>query len=152
MPGRWGALVVASVATLTSVQGAFAQDVLGGALLGGAAGAIIGGAATGRGGGAVIGGLIGAGAGAAIASEGQRRRNGYYYYRQACYLQRPDGAYVRVSGRYCDEPVGYAPPPPPAPVMATDSDSVAWCARRYRSYDPRSGTFIGADGYRHPCP
>jgi hypothetical protein len=22
----------------------------------------------------------------------------------------------------------------------------------YRSYDPRSGTYMGNDGYRHPCP
>jgi hypothetical protein len=22
----------------------------------------------------------------------------------------------------------------------------------YRSYDPRSGTYLGFDGYRHPCP
>jgi hypothetical protein len=22
----------------------------------------------------------------------------------------------------------------------------------YRSYDPRSGTYLGNDGYRHPCP
>ncbi|HTQ81830.1 MAG TPA: BA14K family protein [Pseudolabrys sp.] len=29
---------------------------------------------------------------------------------------------------------------------------MAWCARRYRSYDPASGTFLGLDGYRHPCP
>jgi hypothetical protein len=26
------------------------------------------------------------------------------------------------------------------------------CAQRYRSYDPRSGTFLGFDGLRHPCP
>src|SRR6266446_9714776 len=25
------------------------------------------------------------------------------------------------------------------------------CARRYRSYDPASGTFLGHDGNRHPC-
>ena len=25
------------------------------------------------------------------------------------------------------------------------------CARRYRSYDPHSKTFLGYDGYRHPC-
>ncbi|MGB6311838.1 MAG: BA14K family protein [Pseudolabrys sp.] len=24
--------------------------------------------------------------------------------------------------------------------------------RRYRSYDPRSGTFMGNDGRPHPCP
>ena len=30
-------------------------------------------------------------------------------------------------------------------------DSVEYCARRYRSYDPESGTFMGKDGVRHPC-
>ena len=29
---------------------------------------------------------------------------------------------------------------------------VSYCARRYRSYDARSGTFLGNDGRRHPCP
>lgn len=41
------------------------------------------------------------------------------------------------------EPYYYAPPPP---------DAVAWCERHYRSYDLRTGTFLGYDGYRHPCP
>ncbi|WFU23679.1 BA14K family protein [Bradyrhizobium sp. CB1717] len=28
----------------------------------------------------------------------------------------------------------------------------AYCAQRYRSYDPGSGTYLGYDGERHPCP
>jgi len=32
------------------------------------------------------------------------------------------------------------------------SDSVAYCQQRYRSYDPASGTYLGYDGLRHPCP
>ena len=31
-------------------------------------------------------------------------------------------------------------------------DAVGYCMRRFRSYDPRSGTYVGYDGYRHPCP
>lgn len=31
-------------------------------------------------------------------------------------------------------------------------DGTAYCMQRYRSYDPNSGTFLGNDGYRHPCP
>jgi hypothetical protein len=27
-----------------------------------------------------------------------------------------------------------------------------WCARRYRSYDPASGTYLGHDGLRRRCP
>jgi hypothetical protein len=28
----------------------------------------------------------------------------------------------------------------------------SYCANTYRSYDPSSGTYLGYDGYRHPCP
>lgn len=31
-------------------------------------------------------------------------------------------------------------------------DDAASCAQRYRSYDPASGTYLGYDGQRHPCP
>jgi hypothetical protein len=34
---------------------------------------------------------------------------------------------------------------------APDQDA-AYCAQRFRSYDPASGTYLGYDGYRHPCP
>jgi hypothetical protein len=44
---------------------------------------------------------LGATTGAAIASEGERRRSGYAHYHGGCYLQRGDGAWVRVSPRYC---------------------------------------------------
>ena len=29
---------------------------------------------------------------------------------------------------------------------------VAYCQQRFRSYDVRSGTYLGFDGLRHPCP
>jgi hypothetical protein len=29
---------------------------------------------------------------------------------------------------------------------------VAYCMQRFRSYDPYSRTYLGYDGYRHPCP
>jgi hypothetical protein len=38
-----------------------------------------------------------------------------------------------------------------APAPAGD-DAVAYCMQTYRSYDPASGTYLGTDGYRHPCP
>ena len=31
-------------------------------------------------------------------------------------------------------------------------DYSAYCANRFRSYDPASGTYLGFDGLRHPCP
>jgi hypothetical protein len=47
-------------------------------------------------------------------------------------------------------PTVYGPGYYPAPVYG--GDGVAYCARRYRSYDPASGTFLGYDGVRHSCP
>ena len=32
------------------------------------------------------------------------------------------------------------------------ADANAYCAQRYKSYDPASGTYLGYDGARHPCP
>lgn len=128
------------------VREAAAQDPLGGAILGGAAGAIIGGVA-GGGRGAAIGAGIGAATGAIIAAEGQRRRGGYYYWRNGCYIEQPYGGWAQVSPDYCG-PVGYAPPPPP-PVAG---DPIAYCMQRFRSYDPASQTYLGFDGLRHPCP
>ena len=47
---------------------------------------------------------------------------------------------------------------PPVRLRA-DDDAVASCMQTYRSYDPTyrsydlpSGTYLGYDGQRHPCP
>jgi BA14K-like protein len=60
----------------------------------------------------------------------------------------PNGDVLRAG-----QPSGMALAPAPpsdayayAGVGARDS-----CGKRYRSYDPGSGTFIGYDGRRHPC-
>jgi hypothetical protein len=75
------------------------------------------------GGGAVLGGLAaGAILGGAIAAS---RPPAYYY-----------------------GPGYYDPPPYAGPTR----DEVAYCMSRFKSYDPRSGTYLGYDGYRHPCP
>jgi hypothetical protein len=37
-------------------------------------------------------------------------------------------------------------------VMAAPDQDVAYCMQRFRSYDPASGTYLGYDGLRHPCP
>jgi hypothetical protein len=45
----------------------------------------------------------------------------------------------------------------PAPVYRAPAyggpggDFHAYCFSKYKSYDPESGTFLGYDGYRHPC-
>jgi hypothetical protein len=38
----------------------------------------------------------------------------------------------------------------PAYVASSAADP-AYCAQRYRSYDPATGTYLGYDGLRHPC-
>jgi hypothetical protein len=53
---------------------------------------------------------------------------------------------------------GYGPGYYPAPAYGYPApgygggDGVAYCARKYRSYDPSTGTFLGNDGARHSCP
>jgi len=138
-----GTITLLTLVVATPAKEAAAQDPLGGAILGGAAGAIIGGIA-GGGRGAAIGAGIGAATGAIIAAEGQRRRGGYYYWHDGCYVEQPSG-WVRVSSQYCDADY-YQPAPPGA------GDPVAYCMQRFRSYDPASQTYLGFDGLRHPCP
>jgi hypothetical protein len=53
------------------------------------------------------------------------------------------GPYYSYPGPYYAEP-GYVATPP--------GDAMGYCMQRFRSYDPRSGTYLGNDGYRHPCP
>jgi hypothetical protein len=53
----------------------------------------------------------------------------------------PDGMTIQFDrGTVWQRDVG------PDPVV------VANCARRFRSYDPNSQTYLGRDGRRHPCP
>jgi hypothetical protein len=100
-----------AIAIAAPLQDLAAQDALGGAIIGGAAGAILGGALDG-GRGAAIGAIVGGATGAAIASQGQARPGGYRYYQQACYQQGGDGAWVVVPPEYCGAaaaPVAAAP-------------------------------------------
>jgi hypothetical protein len=75
------------------------------------------------GGGAVIGGLA---AGAIIGG--------------ALAAQRPYYGYGPGPVYYDADPGYYG------------GDAVGYCMQRFKSYDPRSGTYLGYDGYRHPCP
>jgi len=118
-----GAAALLSIAIGAPVQDAVAQDPIGGAILGGAAGAILGGA-LGGGRGAAVGAIVGGSTGAVIAAQGQPRPGGYYYYDQGCYQQRGDGAWVVVPPEYCAPsaaaPVEVAPPPRRARIAARD--------------------------------
>jgi BA14K-like protein len=66
-------------------------------------------------------------------------------------------------GPYYPGPYAYPYGPYPAPVYGPayapvpgygpgPGDASAYCARKYRSYDPSTGTFLGNDGARHSCP
>ncbi len=97
---KFGLAALLAIAVFGPTENAAAQNPLGGAIVGGTAGAIVGGA-VGGGRGAAIGAIVGATTGAAVAAQGQPRPGGYYYYQRGCYVQRPDGAWVLVSPRYC---------------------------------------------------
>lgn len=56
------------------------------------------------------------------------------------------GGIIAAQPRYYEPAPVYAAPPP-----GYDEDE-AYCMRRFKSYDPESGTYLGFDGYRHPCP
>lgn len=86
----------------------------------------------GGGGGFIPGAVAGALIGGAIASGG-----GYY--------GGPGYGPGYYDEGYDDGAVAVAPGP-------GGDDSVGYCMQRFRSYDPRSGTYLGNDGYRHPCP
>jgi hypothetical protein len=88
----------------------------------------------GGGGGLIPGAIAGAVIGGAIASQGYGYGPGYY-----------DQGYVGDPSY--DDGSGYVAAGPQG-----GDDSVAYCMQTYRSYDPRSGTYMGNDGYRHPCP
>jgi len=56
-------------------------------------------------------------------------------------------AYPGYAYDYYDD--GYYAPPVYA---APQADSTGYCMQRFKSYDPASGTYLGYDGQRHPCP
>jgi hypothetical protein len=95
----------------------------------------------GRGGGFIPGAVAGAVVGGAIAAGA----GGYGYYGPG-YDQGYYGG-DQYSDQYYDDSGAMAEAPAPA-----GDDAVSYCVQRFRSYDPQSGTYMGNDGYRHPCP
>jgi hypothetical protein len=79
------------------------------------------------------------------------------YYDNYGYRSYDEGP-VGVAGDIVGGAIGTAGAIATAPFRAAGAyDSYAmdrggdYCAQRYRSYDPQSGTFMGYDGRRHPC-
>ncbi len=55
---------------------------------------------------------------------------------------------------YYPPPVAYGPGyyPPRVAYGPPPGDAISYCMQRFKSYDPNSGTYLGYDGGRHPCP
>jgi hypothetical protein len=64
------------------------------------------------------------------------------------------GPYSYGPGPYEDGPVASDEGLASGPLVAQGGpgDDVAYCQAHFRSYDPSSGTYLGYDGMRHPCP
>ena len=70
------------------------------------------------------------------------------------------GAIGAASGPYYGYDDGYGPgyadyayeEPGAVAVGPSGGDAESYCAQRFRSYDPATGTYLGYDGMRHPCP
>jgi hypothetical protein len=86
-----------------------------------------------HGGGYWPGAVAGAVVGGALASN-------YYY-----------GSPYYAPGYY-DDSYAYYDDDAPVAIEAAPGGDASYCAQRYRSYDPASGTYLGHDGQRHPCP
>ena len=102
--------------------------------------------------GAEIGGLIAAPYWYGGYYPGYRPYYGYYsapdysgYYTEPAYV---DGGYYGGGYGY---PGGY-PAAGGGYYGGGGGGGVQYCMQRYRTYDPRTGTFIGNDGRPHPCP
>ena len=91
----------------------------------------------------------------------QYYRRGYRpYYRDRYYYRRDNGAAVAagvaglaagalIAGAIANQAQAQpAAPPPPGTV---DPQMAAYCARKYRSYDPATGTFMASNGMRYVC-
>ena len=79
------------------------------------------------------------------------------YYDDYAYAGYPYDGYAYYGDPYYSDTFAYDPGPvvetaPAVGVAVSGGADPAYCARRYRSYDPASGTFLGYDGIRHSCP
>ena len=77
----------------------------------------------------------------------ERRERRYYVRDGRRYYRGPNGAEIfagLVAGALAAGAAAATHQPP--------ADAVAYCERRFRSYDAASGTYLGYDGDRHPCP
>jgi hypothetical protein len=78
----------------------------------------------------------------------------YGYYPRGYYYRRDRGGALAAGalGLATGAIIGGAIAQSQAQAAPVYGRSAAYCAQRYRSYDPASGTYLGYDGLRHPCP
>jgi hypothetical protein len=94
-------------------------------------------------------------------SYAQYYRRGYRpYYRERYYYRRDNGAAVAagvaglaagalIAGAIANQ--AQAQPAAPQAPGVVDPQVAAYCARKYRSYDPGTGTFLASNGMRYVC-
>lgn len=66
------------------------------------------------------------------------------------FAANPPAASIGSAGWLESNPY-HSPNAYPSQVYFGPANDASICARRYRSYDPVSHTFVGKDGLRHPC-
>lgn len=101
--------------------------------------------------GAGIGLAAGLAAGAAIASRPYYGGYGYGYGYNPNYYYGSQTYYNYDEPTYADPGYVDAEPQVVGPGQAA-ANSVEYCRQTYRSYDVRSGTYLGYDGNRYSCP
>lgn len=81
---------------------------------------------------------------------GHGPRHGYRYGGGHRYHRGGGGAGALIGGLAAGAIIGGAIAAGQANAAAQQNAN--YCAQRYRSYDPRSGTYLNNDGNRYPCP
>jgi hypothetical protein len=98
--------------------------------------------------------------GESYAQYGRRVYGGPRYYGRPRYYRGGGGAGAAaglaagiaagalIGGALAAPPAGSAAAPLP---RTQDPDFIAYCSRKYRSFDPQSGMFLARDGNWYPC-
>ncbi|MGJ5045099.1 MULTISPECIES: BA14K family protein [unclassified Bradyrhizobium] len=79
---------------------------------------------------------------------GYGHRHGYYGHRSYGHRHGYGAGAAALGGLAAGAIIGGAI----ANSRAEAANAQAYCAQRFRSYDPGSGTYLGNDGLRHSCP
>ncbi|WP_316230588.1 BA14K family protein [Bradyrhizobium sp. SZCCHNR1051] len=79
---------------------------------------------------------------------GYGHRHGYYGHRSYGHRHGYGAGAAALGGLAAGAIIGGAI----ANSRAEAANAQAYCAQRFRSYDPGSGTYLGNDGLHHSCP